>query len=449
MKTILFVLLVVFCSLPAFAQKPPDKSKTVAKIVSDISKASVMTYDKKLVSFGTRHTLSDTISETRGIGAARRWIKSEFEKDAAQSNGRMTVEFQEGMSPTAPRSPQPTKVVNVVAILRPMTPGPGSDRMFVVSGHYDSRASNASDDTSDAPGANDDGSGTTAVLELARVFSKYDFRATVVFIAFAGEEQGLYGSNQWAQMATAKGLPVEGVLNNDMIGNTVSGDGSVESKYVRLYAEALNPLDTGAVLRRKDFLGMENDGPSRTLARYIQEIGERFVPGHGIKLIYRRDRFLRGGDQSPFHDRGFAAIRLVDAKENYDHQHQNISKENGKPYGDLPEFVNYDYLTKNARVDAAALASLALAPQAPKNAGIVVSQLAYDTRLRWDKNKESDLAGYYVRYRETSAPQWQGRIFTADTTIDVKMSKDDYLFGVQAVDKQGNASLVSLPVPVR
>jgi hypothetical protein len=449
MKAILFVAVLALVFSPARAQKLPEKSKIVEKIVSEVSKSSLKAIDARLVSFGTRQTMSDTVSDTRGIGAARRWIFSEFEKAAKQSNGRMTVEYQEGMSPISPRTPKPINIVNVVAMLRPAENTPGSDRMLLVSGHYDSRATDVSDAQSDAPGANDDGSGATAVIELARVFSKFDFRATVVFITFAGEEQGLFGSTQWAEMAKEKGLHIDGVINNDMIGNTVGGDGKVEAKYVRLFAEGLSPLDTGSVLRRMDFLGLENDGPSRTLARYVQEIGERYIPNHGIKMIYFRDRFLRGGDQSPFHDRGFAAVRLVDARENYDHQHQNVRMENGKQYGDLPQFMNFDYLTQNAKVDAAALASLALAPNAPKNVGIVVSGLAYDTRLRWNKNPETDLAGYYVRYRETTAPQWEGKVFTKDTTIDLKRLKDDYLFGVQAVDKEGNASLVSLPVPVR
>jgi hypothetical protein len=421
----------------------------VERVVSEVSKSNLKAIDAKLVSFGTRHTMSDTLSDTRGIGAARRWIFSEFQKEAKESNGRMTVEFQEGMSPVSPGTPLPVKIVNVVATLRPSSNIPGSDRIFLVSGHYDSRATKANDATSDAPGANDDGSGATAVIELARVFSKFDFRSTIVFATFAGEEQGLFGSTQFANMAKEKGLHIEGVLNNDMIGNTVCGDGSVQDKYVRLYAEGLSPLDSGKTLQRMDFLGLENDGPSRTLARYVQEIGERYVPGHQIKMIYLRDRFLRGGDQSPFHDLGFAAIRLVDARENYDHQHQDVRKEDGKQYGDLQEFMNFDYLTQNAKVDASVLASLALAPSAPKNVGVVVSGLAYSTRLCWNRNPENDLAGYYVRYRETTAPQWEGKVFTADTTIELKYLKDEYLFGVQAVDKEGNASLISLPVPVR
>jgi len=449
MKTCVAIVVLVMIVSDALAQQPPAKSATVEKIVARISKTSLKEIDEKLVSFGTRQTLSDTLSNTRGIGAARRWIFTEFEKSASQSNGHMTVEFQEGMSPVSARTPHATKIVNVVATLKPSSNLPGSDRIFLVGGHYDSRATDVNDAQSDAPGANDDGSGATAVIEVARVLSRFEFRATIIFATFAGEEQGLYGSAQYAQMAKEKGMHIEGVLNNDMIGNTVCGDGTVQNKYVRLYAEGLSPQDTGSVLRRMDLLGLDNDGPSRTLARYVQEIGERFVPGHGVKMIYLRDRFLRGGDQSPFHDLGFAAVRLVDARENYDHQHQNVRMENGKQYGDLPEFMNFDYLTQNVRVDAAALASLALAPTPPKNVEIVVSGLAYDTRLRWKKNPESDLAGFYVRYRETTAPQWEGKVFTADTTIDLKYLKDEYLFGVQAVDKQGNASLVSLPVPVR
>lgn len=439
----------VFWFSPLLSQQPPLKSKTVEKIVSEVSEASLERIDKQLVSFGTRQTLSDTTSNTRGIGAARRWIFSEFEKAAAKSGGRMTVEYQQGKSPVTRRTPEPVNIVNVVATLKPATETPGSDRVFIIGGHYDSRATKDNDATTDAPGANDDGSGASAVIELARVFSKHDFRCTIKFITFAGEEQGLFGSAQYAAMAKETGMHIDGMINNDMIGNSVGGDGAVVTKYVRLFAEGLSPLDTGMVLRRMDFLGQDNDGPSRTLARYVQEVGERYVPGHGIKMIYFRDRFLRGGDQSSFHDLGYAAVRLVDARENYEHQHQNVRKVDGMQFGDLPEFVDYSYLTNNVKVDAAVLASLALGPSAPKNVGIVVSHLAYDTRLRWDKNSKPDVVGYYVRYRETTAPQWEGKKFTTDTTIDLKLLKDDYLFGVQAVDKNGNGSLVSLPAPVR
>jgi hypothetical protein len=436
-------------ALTVLCQQPSENNKTVAAIVSELSKENLKAIVEKLVSFETRHTLSDTTSETRGIGAARRWIKSEFERYEKQSNGRLNVEFQEGLAAAGNRVPRPIKIVNVVATLQPRSGAIDSDRLFLVTAHYDTRAGNPMDTVSAAPGANDDGSGVALVLELARVMSKHEFDATIVFVAFPGEEQGLLGANQWSEMARQKRLRVQGVLNNDMVGNVVSGDGTVESTYVRLYSEALSPVDTGSTLRIRNTLGQENDGPSRTLARYVQEIGERYVPGFGVRMIYRRDRFLRGGDHSLFHDRGFAAVRIVDVKENYDHQHQNIRMENGKRYGDLVDFVDFNYLAKNARVNAAALASLALAPASPAGVGVVTTQLAYDTQLRWSRNRESDIAGYYVRYRETSTAQWQGKVFTTDTTATLKLSKDDYLFGVQAVDKEGNASLIALPVPVR
>jgi hypothetical protein len=436
-------------TLTLLSQQPPDRNNTVTTIVSEVSRENLKTIVQKLVSFETRHTLSDTVSETRGIGAARRWIKSEFERYAKQSNGRLKVEFQEGIANVGNRVPRPTRICNVVATLQPRSGAVDSDRLFLVTGHYDTRAGNPMDTVSAAPGANDDGSGIALVLELARVLSKHEFEATIVFIAFAGEEQGLLGANQWSEMARQARLRVQGVLNNDMVGNTISGDGTVESSYVRLYSEALSPLDTGSTLRMRNTLGQENDGPSRTLARYVQEVGERYVPGFGIKMIYRRDRFLRGGDHSPFHDRGFAAVRIVDVKENYDHQHQNTRTEDGKRYGDLVDFMDFNYLARNARVNIAVLASLALAPAGPAGVGVMTTQLAYDTKLRWNKNRESDLAGYFVRYRETSAAQWHGGMFTTDTTATLKLSKDDFLFGVQAVDKEGNASLISLPVPVR
>jgi Zn-dependent M28 family amino/carboxypeptidase len=443
---VLIALFALVCS-PCLAQQPPSKNAVVAKIVSEVSAKNIRSTIEKLVSFGTRHTLSDTVSDTRGIGAARRWIKSEFERYAKSSGGRMTVDFFETVVPPGTRIPSPTSVVNVVATLHPDPASPSAHRIIVVSGHYDSRATNALDASSDAPGADDDGSGTALVLELARIMSKYEFDATIVFIAFAGEEEGLYGSTAWAEMAKQKGSDVEAVFNNDMIGNTTAGDGTKESGYVRVFSEAFSPLDTGRVLRVRNSLGLENDGGSRTLARYIKEIGERYNPRFKVQLVYRLDRFLRGGDHRPFHERGFRAVRFSEAKENYDHQHQNVRTEGGKEYGDLPKFIDYGYCVNIARINAAAIATLARAPAPPDDVRIVVAQLGYDTVLRWSKNTEPDLAGYLVRYRESDSPTWGKSVFTRDTTITLKVSKDEFLFGVQAVDKEGNASLVVLPMP--
>lgn len=442
-------LLSLFILLPAMVlSQPSQKNPSVEKLLAEVSEQNLHQLIDKLVSFGTRHTLSDTVSATRGIGAARRWIKSEFEKYARASNGRMTVAFHESIVPPSARVPKPTNVVNVVATLRPSRPGP-SNRLIVVGGHYDSRASDPMDATSDAPGANDDGSGTALVMELARIMAPVDVEATVVFIAFAGEEQGLLGATQWAEMAKQQGLGVEAMLNNDIVGSSKGGDGSVARAYVRLFSEAYSPVDTGSMFRMRNSLGLENDGPSRSLARYVAEIAGNYVPDFGVKLIYRRDRFLRGGDHSPFHERGFAAVRFSVARESYDWQHQNVRVENGKQYGDLPQFMDFAYLTSVARANLAAVATLAKAPAPPKEAGIVTRELGYQTELRWRRNDEPDLAGYYVRYRETTSPRWTHSVFTTDTTITLNVLKDDFLFAVQAVDKEGNASLYAIPRPVR
>ena len=432
-----------------FCQQPPLKDPIVEKIVEGVSARNVKSIVEKLVGFGTRNTLSDTVSETRGIGAARRWIKSEFEKYAKQSNGRMTVEFFSTIAPVSQRIPAPTPVVNVVATLKPDRTSSSGERIIVVSGHYDSMARSPVDAQSDAPGADDDASGVAVVLELARIMSRFSFDATIVFLAVAGEEQGLLGATAWAEMAKQRGMNIEAMLNNDMIGSSVAGDGSKEDGYVRLFSEAFSPLDTGAVLRQRISLGIENDGGSRSLARTIKEIGETYHPRFGVTMIYRLDRFLRGGDHRPFHERGFRAVRFCEVKENYDRQHQNVRLENGKEYGDLPKFVDYEYCAQVGKINAAALATLARAPKPPEDVGIMTSQLSNETVLRWAGNPDSDLAGYYVRYRQTSYPVWEKSVFTADTTISLTVSKDDYLFGVQAVDKEGNASLYTTPRPVR
>ncbi|MGB2868319.1 MAG: M28 family peptidase [Bacteroidota bacterium] len=443
-----FVILTATLSAESYSQKPPEMNSAIQRMVSEVSAANIQVTVEKLAGFGTRHTLSDTVSNERGIGAARRWIKAEFERFAAQSSGRMTVEFHVTMVPSSSRVPNPTKIVNVVATLHPdhrVVP----ERILLVSGHYDSRASNPMDSRSDAPGANDDGSGTAVVLELARVLSKVPVEATVVFAAFAGEEQGLLGSTAWAVKAAQRNLNIEGVLNNDIVGGIEGGDGSVESTYVRVFSEAYSPVDTGTTFRRRNSLGLENDGPSRSLARYIKETNQQYSVKLGVHLIYRRDRFPRGGDHSPFHERGYAAVRFSVARENYDWQHQNVRTESRRKFGDRVEFTNAEYCANVARVNLATLASLALAPAAPTDVNVLTAELGYGTDLRWKANKEPDLAGYYIRYRDTDKPEWEGRFFTADTTAHLAISKDDYLFGIQAVDREGNASLPVIPAPAR
>ena len=447
-RTTSLMVLVTVLLAESYPQKPPETNPIVRRMISEVSAENIHATMQKLVGFGTRHTLSDTVSDKRGIGAARRWIKSEFDRFATQSGGRMSVEFHETTVPPSSRVPGPSKVVNVVATLRPDRPEV-SKRVLLVCGHYDSRASDPMDSQSDAPGANDDGSGTAVVLELARVFSKYPVEATVVFAAFAGEEQGLLGSTAWARTARERHLSIDGVLNNDIVGGIEGGDGSVESTYVRVFSEAYSPGDTGTVFRRRNTLGLENDGPSRSLARYIKETAEHYGNKLAVHMIYRRDRFLRGGDHSPFHERGYAAVRFSVARENYEWQHQNVRMEGGISFGDRIEFTNDEYCANIARVNLATLAGLALAPEKPVDANVLTAQLGYGTDLRWKANKETDLAGYYIRYRETDKPEWTGQVFTADTTVHLAISKDDYLFGIQAVDREGNASLPVIPVPSR
>lgn len=443
------IIIVVLFSSTAWAQQPPLTNRMVKEIVGEISAMNIKATVEKLAGFGTRHSLSDTVSATRGIGAARRWIKKEFERSAEQSEGRMEVSFHETIVPPSPRVPYPVRITNVVALLHPdRTHHQMPERVLVVGGHYDSRAGNPLDSLSDAPGANDDASGTALVMELARVFSKHRFDATLAFIAFAGEEQGLLGATAWAEMAKQKGWNVEAVFNNDIVGNTKAGDGSVERGYVRLFSMALSPADTGIVLRMRNAWGLENDGLSRSLARYIKEVGERYNPAFGVKMVYRLDRFSRGGDHRPFHERGYAAVRFSEVKENYDHQHQDVREEGGKQFGDLPQYMDFEYCANVARINAAGLATLALAPAPPQGVGLV-DELSYVSTLRWNRNMEPDVVGYLVRSRETHSPYWQEAIFTADTTVTLTVSKDEHLFGVQAVDKEGNVSLVTVPRAVR
>ncbi len=440
----LFLVSSFLFTLQFLPAQPPSPDPRVESIVHEVSPANIRKSVERLAAFGTRHTLSDTLSETRGIGAARRWIQSTLEGYARGSGGRMTVMPDEFIAEPSGRIPHPARLVNVIATLRPAA-GPvlPGERMIVIGAHYDSRAGNPMDSVSDAPGANDDGSGSALVLELARVFSRHSFNATIVFACFAGEEQGLFGAAHWAEQARQKGWIVEAMLNNDIVGNTEGGNGVAESTYVRIFSEAFTPADTGRTLARLNSLGLEEDGLSRSLSRYIKETGERYVPGFSVRMIYRRDRFLRGGDHTPFHLRGFAAVRFSEAAENYVRQHQNPDP--SKRLGDLPEFVNERYCANVARINAAVAGTLAYAPAPPSEARIVVSTLEYGTTLNWSPAQGA--AGFLVRWRETTSPIWEHVSFAKDTTAQLKVSTDGYIFGVQAVNVQGNASPVTVAMP--
>jgi hypothetical protein len=422
----------------------------IEEIVAEISPARIESNIRTLVSFGTRNSLSNPDDDKRGVGAARRWIKAELER--CSSGTALRVAFDEHLIEGGPRVPRPTKFVNVVATLPGIQPESKS-RVYVVSGHYDSMPSSPVDPDKDAPGANDDASGTAVSMELACVMSKYSFDATLVFMQVAGEEQGLLGSTAFAKAAKEKGVDIAGMITNDIVGNTKGADGKVDRGRLRLFAEGVPPVkqlsdEIVAALRT----GGENDLPTRQLARFIKDAGERYVKDFKVDIVWRRDRYLRGGDHFPFLDAGYAAVRFTEPIEDWRHQHQNVRVEDGVQFGDLPEFVDFAYVAQVARVNAAALAALALGPSAPKDVEMENIRLEGDTTLRWKPNPEPDVAGYRIVWRETTAPQWQhfrdveGNVLR-ETLAGI--SKDNYSFGLQAFDREGNLSVVAYPRPYR
>ena len=426
------------------------RQQQISRIVQEIDARNIERTIRKLVSFGTRNTLSSQSDPNRGVGAARDWLFSEFSKATEQSGGRMIVEKQTFEQPKAARVPEPTMITNVVATLKGTQPE-SVGRTYIVSGHYDSMCTSPTDATCDAPGANDDASGTAAVLEMARVMAKYKFDATIIFMAVAGEEQGLLGSTYAAEQAKQKGMDVEAMFTNDIIGNSLGGNGIRDAHTVRVFSEGVPSSEKPEEATVRRGVGGENDSASRQLARFIKETAERYVSAMRVMMVYRRDRYLRGGDHIPFLERGFPAVRFTEPNENYRHQHQNVRIENGVQYGDLPQFDDFNYIANVARVNAASLAVLALAPARPKNVGLLTTRLTNDTDLKWDANKEPDLAGYEIVWRDTTSPVWtNARAVGNVTSFTMKgMSKDNYFFGVRAVDKQGNKSPASFPHPLR
>ncbi len=429
------------------------RNPEIARMLAEIDARNIEASIRKLVSFGTRNTLSAQDNPARGIGAARDWLFQEFQRAAAQSGGRMTVEkqsYEQAVDKRWPRITRPTVITNVVATLRGTQAG-SENRLYVVSGHYDSMCTSPTDADCDAPGANDDASGTAAVLEMARVMSKYKFDATIIFMAVAGEEQGLVGSTYFAEQAKQKSWNVEAMLTNDIVGNTLGGNGVRDRRTLRVFSEGVPSNETPEEANVRRGVGGENDSQARQLARFIKDAGAQYVPSMNVMIVYRRDRYLRGGDHIPFLERGYAAVRFTEPNEDYRHQHQNVRVENGVQYGDLPEYVDFAYVAQVARVNAASLALLALAPARPRGVGIVTARLTNDTDLKWDANTETDVAGYEIVWRDTTSPVWtDSRWIGRVTSYTMKgMSKDNYFFGVRAVDRDGNRSPVSYPRPVR
>ena len=446
-----FAALALFLALPTAAQ-PPARNPEVDAILGAISAANIEARVRTLASFGTRHTLSRSDSDTEGIGAARRWIKSELDACSRAAGGRLQVAFDSFIQQPARRVPQPVEIVNVVATL-PGAQAESAKRIYVVSGHYDSMPGDVMDPKSPAPGANDDASGVAAVMEMACVMAFHRYDATLVFMAVAGEEQGLLGSTHWAEEAKKKGLDIAGMISNDIIGSPTGPDGQRHDGRVRLFANGLPALinSKSAELAEIARSGGENDTPTHELGRFLKETAERYVPDMTVDLIARPDRFLRGSDHLPFLERGYAAVRFVEPVEDYRHQHQNVRVENGVQIGDLPQFVDFEYIAKVARVNAAGLATLALAPGAPRDAGVEVVQLENDTTLRWRANDEPDLAGYRIVWREVGAPIWRYSRDVGNVTRFTLpgISKDNFVFGIVALDRDGNASPAAFPRPVR
>ncbi|RYF47733.1 MAG: M20/M25/M40 family metallo-hydrolase, partial [Cytophagaceae bacterium] len=353
-----YLFIFSFITLTASAQTVVKQDAAIKQMLDEVSSKNIETIVRKLVSFKTRHTLSDTVSKTEGIGAARNWIKAEYTRYAAASNGRMKVEFDVFVQPQGRRLSKATTMKNVLATLK------GTDtadhRVYIISGHYDSRATKAMDSVSFAPGAVDDASGTAVSMELARVMAKRSFPATIIFMAVVGEEQGLYGSTNVAKRAKTQGWQVDAMLNNDIVGNTYGMEtGLKDNRSVRIFSDGVPTAATEKEITVLKSLGGENDGTSRQLARYVKEIGERYVDQLDVRLIYRTDRYLRGGDHLPFLEQGFAAVRITEMNEDFNRQHQDVRKENGIDYGDLPDFADYDYIQKVARMNLSVLANLA------------------------------------------------------------------------------------------
>ncbi|MCX6168958.1 MAG: M20/M25/M40 family metallo-hydrolase [Ignavibacteriales bacterium] len=445
----IFAILAINCTIEYAQTNLINRDVKISEMIKEVSATNLESYVRNMVSFGTRHTLSTRGDKEKGIGAACNWVKSEFEKFAKESNGRLTVKLDSLiLEPDGRRIVRKILLTNVMATLK------GTDvndkRIFIVSGHLDSRNSEANDSTAMAPGANDDASGVSAVLELARVMSKQSFPSTIIFVAVSGEEQGLNGSAFLAKKAKDQNWEVVAMLNNDMISNSHSSETDLkDNMQVRVFSEGIPLLETDEMKKIRQSTNAESDGNSRQLARYIKEVGERYVDQLEVKLIYRNDRFLRGGDHTPFNREGFTAVRFCEMNENYEHQHQNVREENGIKYGDLPEFEDFEYAKKITSVNLAVLANLASAPQAPQNVGIVVSGLTNSTTLRWKTPQGKTPHGYFVMMRETYLPVWEKKFFTDKTEITLPYSKDNYFFAVQSVDEEGHESLPVWPLPVR
>jgi len=426
---------------------PPAYDPRIYDLIDDVSAQRIETDIRTLVGFGTRHTRSETESETRGIGAARRWINLEFLDISEACGGCLDVSFQRFIAPGNPGThiPVDTEIVNVVAVIRGTSE---PNRYVIMSGDIDNRISDPNNFTDDSPGANDNASGMAGTIEAARVLSRHagSFNASIILVGLSGEENGLLGGSHMATVARSEGWTIEGVFNNDMIGNIEGVDGVIQNNAFRVFSEPTPVTETDAERRARRLSGGEVDGVSRQLARYVARITQRYMPNLEAKMIYRLDRFGRGGHHRPFNDAGFPAVRIMETHENYRRQHQNVRVENGIRYGDVMEGVNFKYAAKLTGVNVASLAALAWAPAAPTNVTIA-GAVQPSATLAWDPVNAVNLAGYKVYWRDTTAPQWAYSRFVGTVTEYTfeNLVIDNYLFGVAAVSADGNESVVSFP----
>jgi Zn-dependent M28 family amino/carboxypeptidase len=446
MRALLLLLAAAVCLVPPAAAQdgptpPPPVDPRIHDIVRAPSAERVEADIRTLAGFGTRHTLSDTTSDTRGIGAARRWVEAEFERISAECGGCLEVETQRFVVAGESRIPDSTTIVNVYAVQRGTV---HPNRYVVMSGDIDSRASDIMNDSIDAPGANDNASGLAGALEAARVLSQYEFGSSIVYAGLSGEEQGLFGGQHMAQVAREQGWEIAGVLNNDMIGNIEGQDGVIDNTVFRVFSQYNIPTDEDRWSER--YFGGENDSPSRNLARYVARMTDLYVPNMDAMMIYRLDRFGRGGHHTPFNNAGFPAVRIMEAHEDYTEQHQDIRTENGIDYGDTIDEVHFDFAARMTGVNAAVLAGIAAAPPAPDSVQIG-GAVQPSTTLAWSPVDDPTLAGYKVYWRATTAPQWTHSRFVGDVTAYTleNIIIDNYLFGVAAVGQDGNESPVVFP----
>ncbi|WP_076411926.1 M28 family peptidase [Shewanella sp. UCD-KL12] len=426
----------------AITAAPSQEDMRLYDIASAPSAERLRRDVEKLVSFGTRHTLSETESDTQGIGAARRWIKAEFERISADCGGCLEV-ITLADTVTGKRIPDPTEVVNVIAIQRGSI---SPNRVVMMSGDIDSRVTDVMNSSSISPGANDNASGVAGAIEAARVLSKYQFSGSIVYAALSGEEQGLYGGATLAQYAKDKNWQVQAVLNNDMIGNIEGVNGVINNHSVRVFSEGVRIAETAEEAKERYFSGGENDSASRNLARKIKSLSDQYMTNLDVMMVYRLDRFGRGGHHLPFNKAGFPAVRIMETNENYNRQHQDIRVESGIAYGDVIEGVDFDFNAKLTALNAISLASMAWAPAPPK-AVTIEGKVSASTTLNWQPSKQQDIVGYRVYWRLTTEPEWtHSRYVGKVESFKLKnMVIDNYLFGVASVSANGNVSPVVFP----